>query len=310
LGLALAERLLAKGEKVCLFALSPPPDELLAKLGNDRLSVALGDIRSPSDLDTAIRDSGARLMVHAAAITPGLEREKNDARIILDVNIAGTVNAMERAMAHRMKRIVVVSSVAVYGFNPPAASGFYEEDSCSPAPAALYGISKLAAEQTALRLAALHGFETRVVRLGPLFGPWEYATGLRDAMSPHLQILALAQAGQPVVLPRPLRTDWLYSRQAAMALAKLTLAETIKHPLCNLGGGKVSDLSDWCSALETAGLPVDWRMAKDGEASGIQYGLMQDRAGLSIERLADETGFRPSSDLVAHARDYIDWTNQ
>jgi nucleoside-diphosphate-sugar epimerase len=127
-------------------------------------------------------------------------------------------------------------------------------------------------------------------------------------MSPHLQILALAQAGQPVVLPRPLRTDWLYARQAAIALAKLALAETIKHPLCNLGGGKVSDLPDWCRALQAAGLRFDWRMAEDGETTDIRYGLMQDRAGLSIERLADETGFRPASDLVAHARDYIGWS--
>lgn len=306
-GLALAEKLLADGAEVCLFSAAAPPAALAARVACDRLRVVTGDVRSADALDAALALSGATHLVHAAAITPGPERELREARTILDVNIGGTVNAVERAAAAGLARVVVLSSVAVYGFSPPAASGLYEEAGSAPAPATLYGISKLAAEQTALRLGALHGLDTRVARLGPVFGPWEYATGLRDAMSPHRQILAAARAGRSIVLPRTMRADWLYSRDAGAGLVALLRSDALTRTLYNLGAGRVSDLPQWCAALAQAGLPVDWRIAREGETPDIRYNLAQDRAALATGCIAAEAGFRPSADLVAQAVDYLDW---
>ena len=67
-------------------------------------------------------------------------------------------------------------------------------------PVALYGISKVAAEQAALRIAQLRDIDVRVIRLGPVFGPWELPSRVRDALSPHHQILAMARDGIDVVL--------------------------------------------------------------------------------------------------------------
>ncbi|MGX7705198.1 NAD-dependent epimerase/dehydratase family protein [Methylobacterium sp. Gmos1] len=306
-GLALAERLLADGAEVCLFSAAAPPDALAGRLACERLRVVTGDVRSADALDAALVTCGATHLVHAAAITPGPEREMREARTILDVNIGGTVNAIERAAAAGLARVVVVSSVAVYGFSPPAASGLYEEAGSAPAPATLYGISKLAAEQAALRLGALHGLDTRVVRLGPVFGPWEYATGLRDAMSPHRQILAAARRGRSIVLPRPMRADWLYSRDAGAGLAALLRSDRLTCPLYNLGAGRMSDLPHWCAALGRAGLHAGWRMAHEGEEPDIRYNLAQDRAAMATRSIAAETGFRPGVDLDAQAMDYLGW---
>lgn len=306
-GLALTEKLLADGAEVCLFSAAAPPAALADRLACDRLRVVTGDVRSADAVDSALALSGATHLVHAAAITPGPEREVREARTILDVNIGGTVNAVERAAAAGLARAVVLSSVAVYGFSPPAASGLYEEAGSAPAPATLYGISKLAAEQTALRLGALHGLDTRAVRLGPVFGPWEYATGLRDAMSPHQQILAAARAGRSIVLPRPMRADWLYSRDVGAGLVALLQSDTLAHRLYNLGAGRMTDLPQWCIALERAGLLVDWRVAREGETSDIRYNLAQDRAALAIDCIAADTGFRPGANLEVQANDYLDW---
>lgn len=308
-GLALAERLLDDGDEVCLFAAAAPPSELAGRLRQDGLQIITGDIRSAEALDNALQRSAASRMVHAAAITPGPEREIREARTILDVNILGTVNAIERAAAAGLERVLVVSSVAVYGFSPPAASGLYEEENSAPAPTALYGISKLAAEQTALRLGSLHGVDTRVVRLGPLYGPWEYATGLRDALSPHRQILASGRDGRTIILPRPMRADWLYSRDAGAGLAALLRSGRLRHQLYNLGGGAITDLPDWCGALEAAGLPLCWEMADEGQPSDIRYNLPQDRAALAIARITSDTGFQPRRDATAFAADYLNWSS-
>jgi nucleoside-diphosphate-sugar epimerase len=133
-GLALAERLLEDGDEVCLFAAAAPPPELVGRLRQDGLQIIMGDIRSDEALNNALQRSAASRMVHAAAITPGPEREIREARTILDVNILGTVNAIERAAAAGLERVLMVSSVAVYGFSPPAASGLYEEGGWRPLP--------------------------------------------------------------------------------------------------------------------------------------------------------------------------------
>ncbi|WP_053220905.1 NAD-dependent epimerase/dehydratase family protein [Methylobacterium indicum] len=306
-GLALAEKLLADGAEVCLFSAAAPPDALAERVACDRLRIVTGDIRSADALGAALAASGATHLVHAAAITPGPERELREARTILEVNIGGTANAVACAAECGLARVVVLSSVAVYGFSPPAASCFYEEAGSAPAPATLYGISKLAAEQTALRLGALYKLDTRVARLGPVFGPWEYATGLRDAMSPHQQILAAARGGRSIVLPRPMPADWLYSRDAAAGLVKLLLSNKLTRTLYNLGAGRTSDLPQWCVALGRAGLQTDWRLAREGEEPAIRYNLAQDRAAMATHCIAAETGFRPRDDLDAQAVDYLGW---
>jgi nucleoside-diphosphate-sugar epimerase len=199
--------------------------------------------------------------------------------------------------------------VAVYGVTPPAGTR-YDEATSVPAPAALYGITKLASEQTALRLGALYRLDVRVARLGPVYGPWEYATGVRDALSPHAQIMAAAIGGQPVVLPRAMRADWIYSRDAAGALAALLAGDALRHTLYNVGGQAMSDLVQWCEGLAANYPGWSWRLLEAGEpadAATVRYNLPVDRAGLCIDRLRADTGWAPAVSLAAAVEDQMAW---
>jgi nucleoside-diphosphate-sugar epimerase len=60
-------------------------------------------------------------------------------------------------------------------FTQPEQSGCFAK--ARVAPAALYGVTKLAEEQTALRLGQVYDIDTRAIRMGPVFGPWEYRNG-------------------------------------------------------------------------------------------------------------------------------------
>ena len=316
-GLALAERLRADGERVVLFDRSAPPALLLSRFGAQAPELLLGDIRSSDDVDAALRHAGADRIIHAAAITPDAAREARDPLSVIDVNIAGTVNLLQRcAIAaqsgrHAVKRVLVLSSVAVYGVTPPLGET-YDEATSSPAPAALYGITKLASEQAALRLADLYKLDVRVARLGAVFGPWEYATGVRDALSPHAQVLFAALAGEPVILPRAMRADWIYSRDAAVALAALATQPGLHHAIYNVGGAVVTDLIQWCELVAnvvTARTPAwSWRVAQPGDVATVRYNLPADRAALSIDRLQSDTFWSPAHSLADAAADQVAWS--
>jgi nucleoside-diphosphate-sugar epimerase len=306
IGLALAERLLLDGHRVVLFDRQPPPPALLAALPG-QVEMISGDIRDTEALDAALSAFPIERVIHAAAITPGPERERGDASGVIDVNVMGTVALIEACARQRsIRRVLCVSSIAVYGMAPPPEET-YREDSAWPRPTALYGITKLAAEQTALRLAALHGLDLRVARLGPIFGPWEYATGVRDLLSPHHQTLEAARANRAASLPHALQADWLYSRDAASALVGLLVGTTGEHSLYNVGGERQTDLEQWCAILSERW--PQWRatLASTPEKASVRYGLTGSRPALDTERLRQAAGWAPRFDLRAAATDYLQW---
>ncbi len=79
------------------------------------------------------------LVIHAAAALP-LWKKKD----ILDININGTRNVLEAAKNNNIKRVVYVSSTAVYGI--PKKHPIYEDDSLIGVGP--YGESKIEAEKT------------------------------------------------------------------------------------------------------------------------------------------------------------------
>lgn len=308
IGLSIAERLIADGENVILFDLAAPGMNMLERPELRRATLVTGDVRSAADIDRALNVMDIDRVIHTAALTPGMERERDDARSIVDINIGGTINLLERVTKlPTIQRVTVLSSVAIYGFSQPASSGLFEEDVSPPAPAALYGITKLASEQAALRIGVLHNIDVRVVRLGPVYGVWETRTGARDALSPHHQILAMARAGHEVVLPRVMTADWIYSRDAADGIARVSMSTTLKHEAYHLGGGVRSDLAQWCAIIEASISGFRWRIDESTGAGNVIYSLPRDRASLHIARLTSDTGFRPTYDLETAARDYLSW---
>ena len=310
-GLALAEASLAAGDEVVAFSHAPPPAPLRNRISDSRLHFVIGDIRSKADLEKAFAVRPIDRVVHAAAVTAGPRREADAPQEVIDANIGGTASLMATLHAGRARpsRVIIISSVAVYGFSAPAPNGLYREDEPCPSPAALYGITKLAAEQTALRLGEVYGSDTRAVRLGPVYGPWEHRTGVRDAMSPQLQAIEVAVAGGTALLPGPCPADWIYSRQAAAGILALLGAPRLCHRAYNLGGGDITDLPGWCEAITPFFPGFSWRIAEPDERPNVLYRLARDRPALDVGRIRQETGFEPSLGVREAAADYAHWMN-
>src|SRR3954471_21813157 len=106
LGLHLARRLAADGHDVRTLDLAPLDDPQLEGTRVDELH---GDVRVRADVDRLVE--GADVLVHAAAALP--IQASRDA--IRSVNVDGTALALAAALEAGVRRVVFVSSTAVYG---------------------------------------------------------------------------------------------------------------------------------------------------------------------------------------------------
>ncbi|MGI4954596.1 MAG: NAD-dependent epimerase/dehydratase family protein [Janthinobacterium lividum] len=294
-GLALTEALLAAGKTVVAFDAAPVPAAaaaLFATLPGQHRPV-LGDVRDEAALIRAM--VGADRMIITAAVTAGTERERAAPELVIGVNVQAVATAVRLAAAAGLRRVVHLSSGAAYGATADTPGPLTEDMPLRPS--ALYGITKAAGEAVALRLAELGGLDLVAVRLGACFGPWEYATGLRDTLSPQQQILLAMRAAEPVVLEADATRDWLYVRDATAGILALLDAPALTHRVYNVGTGMAWPLGAWCSALG-----AEWSV---GPAPHVR--TWNDRPSASIDRLTADTPYRPRFGAEAAAADWLDF---
>jgi nucleoside-diphosphate-sugar epimerase len=274
-----------------------------------RLTMRAGSILSEADLTGALAAADVDTVIHCAVITAGSERERRDPAGIVAVNVQGAVATLMAAVRAGVPRFVYPSSGSIYG---SAARGvaLIDEDALNPAPVALYGLTKRAAETILPRIAEVQGVRLTVARLGTVFGPWEYATGVRDTLSPMLQALDLALAGAEAVLGPPWRGDYIYVRDVAEGLVRIADAPTLPRTIYNLGSGRATTVEDWCAALARIVPGFRWRRAAAGEAWTVESHTGFDRGAMDVSRLAADTGFTVRHDVTAAVRDYLAWRQQ
>lgn len=305
LGLTLAERLADRGVRTVLLGLSPPPAAALARFAALPGPVVPlpGDVRDETRLAALLRDYSITHIVHMAAISAGAERERHDAREILDVAVLGALSVLTAAQRHLVRRVVLVSSANVFGALAYGSEALREEGFLRPDT--LPAIGKAAQEAIVERLANLSGLDAVTARLSDVFGPLEYDTGHRDALSAPWQCWEAARAGKPILLPRPGLNDWLYAPDAARALDGLLAAPRLAHRLYHIGPGDRWSLADWCAQLAPHFPGLAYSLTADPAAETIRLPLLADRAPLDTRRLAAETGFRPAFDLSRAALDFL-----
>lgn len=154
LGLHLARRLLADGHDVRSLDLVPLDEP---GLGVEELR---GDIRDQAACRRLVE--GARILVHAAAALP-IRGSRDEIR---SVNVDGTLTLLSAAAEAGIKRVVFVSSTAVYGI--PEKHPIEEGDPL--VGVGHYGESKIAAEEVC-RAFMRRGLESVILRPKTFIGP-------------------------------------------------------------------------------------------------------------------------------------------
>jgi nucleoside-diphosphate-sugar epimerase len=306
--LNVVEHLLTAGRDVVGLDRIRLPDRAVRDFASlpGRLTMIDGTILSGSDLARALTTAPVEAVIHCAVITAGSKREIADPESVVAVNIQGAVATLMAAARRGVKRFVYPSSGAVYGASA-ATVDLMDEDTLRPAPVNLYGLTKFAAESILPRIAETQGVALTAVRLGVVYGPWEYATGVRDTLSPMLQTLDLAAAGTEAVLGPPWRGDYTLSRDIAAGLVALAEMPATPRTVYNLATGRGTTAADWCRVLEHRLPGFRWRLAADGEAWNVESHTGYDRGAMDIGKIVSDTPYRPAFDMDRAARHLLAW---
>lgn len=156
LGVHLARKFLREDFDVTLFDLAP----LDAKDLQGKVTVVQGDVRKYKDIEKSLKD--VTHVVHAAAALP-IQRTK---KRIFSVNVDGTKNVLEASLKHKIKRLVFISTTAVYG----VPKHLPETEESPLDPIGYYGESKVAAEKLCLEYMD-KGLSLNIIRPKTFLGP-------------------------------------------------------------------------------------------------------------------------------------------
>ncbi len=149
LGVHLARKFLKEKYAVTLFDLSDlDAEDLMGKV-----RIIIGDIRNKKAVDKAL--AGQNYIVHAAAALP----IQVDKKVIFGVNIDGTRNVLSAALNNKAKRLVFISSTAVYG----VPKHLPEKETAPLDPIGNYGISKIEGEKLCMQYQK-KGLQVNIIR--------------------------------------------------------------------------------------------------------------------------------------------------
>jgi nucleoside-diphosphate-sugar epimerase len=125
----------------------------------DKITIVTGDIRDVATVDRAME--GVDVVVHTAAALPLYTEEE-----IMTTDVTGTKNILESALKHGVKRVIHISSTAVYGI--PDHHPLFESDKLDGVGP--YGKAKILAEEACLEYRK-KGLCVPIIRPKSFVGP-------------------------------------------------------------------------------------------------------------------------------------------
>ena len=258
-------------------------------LGIPVVEADLGDLHALYGTLAAHRCSA---VVHCGAVSgPMLARD--DPAGLMRTNVVGTLNVLEAARRLGLRRVVVCSSLMVYGPNDGTAL-----DENSPLDAAdTYGASKVAAEAVVRAYAAEHGVDAVMARLAWVYGP------RRQTACGISQMILDALAGCPTRFASgsSAMRQFVHVDDVASALVALLTAPRSPRLAYNVSGGDYRpfhEVVDLVRALFPAANVVVGDAADPGDPP---------MGPLSIAAIERDVGWRPVIPLEAGLASYADW---
>jgi len=203
LGRYIVDALLARGAHVIGVVRNP---DRVPELAARDVELRRADLAERDRLAQGF--AGARAVVSNAALFSLGNRSWEDHR---RANIQGTENVFGALADAGVKRVVHVSSVAVYRAHRPRIGEDAPQLSAGARFASAYSISKALSEQLAWKLAGAYGLELTTVRPCAIYG----------AFDPNFTAVFRRLAGFPVtVMPALMYLPLVYAGDVADAIAR------------------------------------------------------------------------------------------
>jgi nucleoside-diphosphate-sugar epimerase len=187
-----------------------------------------GDLASLSSIMQVMQKHGVTHIIHSGGISHPLISADEHWNII-QTNIVGTVNILDAARILKVKRVVYLSSGAVYGNSK--ADHMCETDACFPTTT--YGVTKLASEGLCRVYKERYGLETVSLRLCYIYGPGRYQPdAMRDILNSAIKrqnVIWKEGGGQEL--------EYLHVDDCARAVILALEAENLPYNEVNIGSG-------------------------------------------------------------------------
>jgi UDP-glucuronate 4-epimerase len=249
-------------------------------------AAALGELFSSVKFDQVIH------LAARAGVRPSLQ----DPALYQRVNVEGTVNLLEAARKHRVKKIIIASSSSVYGVNSKVP--FSESDPISSAISP-YAASKLACEALGHVYHHVYGMDVVMLRLFTVYGPRQ---------RPDLAIrkfTTLIQAGKaiPVFGDGATERDYTDVADTLEGIVACTQKE-FGFEIFNLGESQTVKLSYLIELIEKAlgqKAVIDRQPAQPGDVP---------RTYADISRARKLLGYQPRVKIEDGIPKFVDWFRQ
>ena len=234
LGSALANQLSREGHQVRgLDDLSTGDPGSL----NPDVHFTRGDVNDRPKLWTLLQEVdcvyhlAARVSVQESVLYP---REYNA------VNVGGAVSLMEAMRDVGVRRVVLVSSGAIYGDQAEQPL----RESMPPNPGSPYAVSKLAAEYYVNTIGDLWKIETVSLRVFNAYGPGQHLPASHPPVVPYFLRQALRH-GSIVIHSNGQQTrDYVYVDDVVSAMVAASTAPNLDGAVINVGSGRETSARD------------------------------------------------------------------
>jgi len=241
----------------------------------------------------ALRDLPAfDRVLHAGGIS-GFMVETGNPQRIFDVNVAGTMAVLDMVRRMACRRLVLCSTLMVYG--PDDGPSAEHEESEYPRPISVYGGSKLAIEGLMHAYAAQYGVDAVALRFTHVYGPG------RTTECFVREMLAAATQRRPCRIPQASGSlrQYVHIDDVTESIALAMDASALRSRVFNISADEIHTLAEVAREVRTVtgSLDVSFDEARD---------LPNYRIGkLSIRSARDELRYRPRLPLTQGLRQYL-----
>ena len=268
LGSALANRLTREGNQVRgLDDLSAGDPQSLSP----EVLFTRGDINDRPKLWTLLQDVDCVYHLAARVSVPELVLYPRE---YTQVNVGGTVTLMEAMRDVGVRRVVLISSGAVYGEQGELPL----KETAIPNPRSPYAVSKLSAEYYVRTIGSLWGIETVSLRVFNAYGPGQRLPPAHAPVIPCF-LRQATQNGTIVVHGDGNQTrDYVYVDDVVAAMLSAATSPNLNGQVINVGSGKETSIRDLVRlVLEvTGGSPqVMYNNRVEGGVSRMRADLTQ-----------------------------------
>jgi nucleoside-diphosphate-sugar epimerase len=247
-----------------------------------------GDVLDIHRLYAAVAGGPIDAIIHCGGLS-GLMVARDNPHLISQINIQGTVNVLELARVARARRVVLCSTIMVYG----DAKGAVLDEAACPSPTTVYGASKLACEALMKAYADEREVDGVALRIAHVYGP-----GRETQCFVHDSIRA-ALNGRPVSLPHNASSARQYVHVDDVVAAILLAADhtSLRRRVYNVSAGEKHRLDQMTDIVSErlGGLTASFASLDPPE---YQTGL------LDIGAARADIGYRPRYDLIGGIEGY------